>query len=162
MNYLTELKAFHDSILMNGLSTGQIALWYALMYINNKCNWTEWFSASNQVLTIQTGLSRSGILKARNELKQKGYIDFKPRGTEATLYKMIPMSKSTQDSVQVGKQVGVQDSTQDGVQVGNTLNKHKPKHKQEKNIKKENCGTKFNNFPERDYDMENLERQLLS
>lgn len=143
---------------MNGLSTGQIALWYALMYINNKCNWTEWFSVSNQVLSIQTGLSRSGILKARNELKQKGYIDFKARGTEATLYKLIPMSKSTQDGVQVGKQVSVQDSTQDGVQVGNTLNKHKPKHKQEKNIKKE---TKFSNFPEREYDMGELEQQLL-
>ena len=142
MNYLIELKAFHDSILMNGLSTGQIALWYALMYINNKCNWTEWFSVSNQVLSIQTGLSRSGILKARNELKQKGYIDFKARGTEATLYKLIPMSKSTQD----------------GVQVGNTLNKHKPKHKQEKNIKKE---TRFSNFPEREYDMGELEQQLL-
>ena len=158
MNYLIELKAFHDSILMNGLSTGQIALWYALMYINNKCNWTEWFSVSNQVLSIQTGLSRSGILKARNELKQKGYIDFRARGTEATLYKMIPMSKSTQDGVQVGKQVGVQDSTQDGVQVGNTLNKHKPKHKQEKSIKKE---TRFSNFPEREYDMGELEQQLL-
>ena len=143
---------------MNDLSTGQIALWYALMYINNKCNWTEWFSVSNQVLSIQTGLSRSGILKARNELKQKGYIDFKARGTEATLYKMIPMSKSTKDSTQVGKQYGVQGSKQVSVQDSNTLNKHKPKHKQEKNIKKE---TKFSNFPEREYDMEQLEQQLL-
>lgn len=162
MNYILELKAFHDSLLMNDLSTGQIALWYALMYINNKCNWTEWFSVSNQVLSIQTGLSRSGILKARNELKQKGYIDFRPKGTEATLYKVIPMSNSKQGSVQDSTQDGVQGSTQVSVQDSNTLNKHKPKHKQEKNIKKENCGTKFSNFPERDYDMENLERQLLS
>lgn len=161
MNYIIELNAFHDSLLMNDLSTGQIALWYALMHINNKCNWIEWFSASNKVLSIQTGMSRSGILKARNELKQKGYIDFKPKGTESTLYKIIPMSNSTQDGVQDGKQGSVQGSTQDGVQESNTINKHK---QETKHIKKNNTkkgGTKFKNFPEREYDMSELEEQLL-
>ena len=72
MNYITAINSFWYSATMNPLSTGQIALWFALMHINNGCNWTEWFQAPNQVLSVLTGMSRSGILKARNELKQRG------------------------------------------------------------------------------------------
>ena len=114
MNYLTIINAFWDWATTNPLSTGQVSLYFALLHVCNKSNWTEWFQAPNQVLSVLTGLSRSGILKARNELKQKGLIDFKERGTKATLYKLIianSKQKSKQDSTQVGKQVGVQNST---------------------------------------------------
>jgi len=122
MNYIAEINAFWDLASVNPLSTGQVALWFGLMHINNKCNWTEWFSAPNQVLSIHTGLSRSSILKARNVLKQLGFIDFRERGTKATLYKMISIAKDSaiSNSTQVGAQDGVQDSTQDGVQDGVT------------------------------------------
>ena len=89
MNYLTIINAFWDWATTNPLSTGQVSLYFALLHVCNKSNWTEWFQAPNQVLSVLTGLSRSGILKARNELKQKGLIDFKERGTKATLYKLI-------------------------------------------------------------------------
>ena len=85
------------------------------MYINNKCAWIEWFSVPNITLESNTGLSRSGIAKARNALKQYGLIDFKPNGTKATSYKMFTMLKSEQVSNQVG--------VQDGNQIGGTLNK---------------------------------------
>ena len=139
MNYLAEINAFHDRIMLNNLSTGQIALWYALMHINNLCYWQEWFTVSNQVLSIQSGLSRSGILKARNELKQLDIIDFRPRGTQSTAYKMIPMSKSAQVSTQEGKQDGVQDSNQDSKQNSGTINKQetKPNGNSKKGISKE-------------------------
>lgn len=129
MNYIAEINSFWDSTILNPLSTGQVALWFGLMHINNKCNWTEWFTVSNQVLSIHTGLSRSGILKARNELKQRGLIDFRERGTKATSYKMVTMSNSVQDSTQDGKQVCNQDGVQDSTQDSNTLNKHKLKQK---------------------------------
>lgn len=121
------------------------------MYINNKCAWIEWFSVANITLESNTGLSRSGIIKARNALKQYGIIDFKTNGTKATNYKLFSliksdvaksnqaesdMVKSVQDitkstqaedtiskSTQNGVQNGVQVSTQDGVQDGVTLNK---------------------------------------
>ena len=128
MNYLTIINAFWDWATTNPLSTGQVSLYFALLHVCNKSNWTEWFQAPNQVLSVLTGLSRSGILKARNELKQKGLIDFKERGTKATLYKLIianSKQKSKQDSTQVGKQVGVQNST--------PLDKQK--HKQTQNKK---------------------------
>lgn len=118
-NYISIINHFWDSVTINPLSTGQVSLYFALLHKNNKDGWNEWFTAPNQVLSILTGLSRSGILKARNELKQRGYIDFKERGTKATLYKIITMSNSKQDSVQ--------NSAQDGVQNSNTLYKQKQK-----------------------------------
>ena len=48
------------------LSTGQIALWHALMFLNNECYWKEWFTVSNTMLELYTGLSRQAILKNRN------------------------------------------------------------------------------------------------
>lgn len=123
MNYITEINAFHDKVELNSLSSGQIALWYALMHINNKCGWIEWFTVSNQVLSIHSGLSRSGILKARNQLKQLELLDFKERGTKATAYKLITMSESKQESNQESKQERKQTSNQ----ASNTLNKQKQK-----------------------------------
>lgn len=150
MNYLTIINAFWDWAMTNPLSTGQVSLYFALLHVCNKSNWTEWFQAPNQVLSVLTGLSRSGILKARNELKQKGLIDFKERGTKATLYKLIianSKQKSTQDSTQAertianstqdSKQESKQDSTQVGKQVGvqNSTPLDKQKHKQKQNKK---------------------------
>lgn len=127
MNYIAEIKAFYDLVQVKQLSTGQIALWNALMYINNKCAWIEWFTVPNILLELNTGMSRSGVLKARNSLKQYGLIDFKANGTKASTYKINTIAKSTQESNQSSVQDSTQDSTQDGkqdgVQDGNTLNK---------------------------------------
>ncbi len=160
MNYLTIINAFWDWATTNPLSTGQVSLYFALLHVCNKSNWTEWFQAPNQVLSVLTGLSRSGILKARNELKQKGLIDFKERGTKATLYKLIianSKQKSTQDSTQAERTIAnstqdskqkstqeskqaertIANSTQVGKQVGvqNSTPLDKQKHKQKQNKK---------------------------
>lgn len=137
MNYIALINSFWDSAILSPLSTGQVSLYMALLHINNRSNWIEWFTAPNQVLSVLTGLSRSGILKARNELKQRGLIDFRERGTKATVYKITTMSNSAQDSTQNSNQNSEQDSTQNsnqnGEQNSSTLNKHKHKQKQ-KNI----------------------------
>lgn len=125
MNYLAEILAFYDLVQVKQLSTGQIALWHALMAINNRCTWIEWFTVPNLTLELNTGMSRSGVLKVRNALKQYGLIDFKVNGTKATNYKMITIAKSKQESNQIGKQVSTQDGKQVGKQVRNTLNKRK-------------------------------------
>lgn len=134
MNYLTEILAFNDLIQVKQLATGQIALWYALMYINNKCGWQEWFTVSNLTLQLQTGLSRDGINKSRNILKQNGLLDFKQNTTKATSYKLNTMSKF----IQVSSQVSIQDSSQVGSQVSSqissALNKQN-KTKQNKIVK---------------------------
>ena len=132
MNYLKQVLAFNDRLLINPLSSGQIALWHALMNINNKCAWIEWFSAPNLTLEALCGLSRQGINKARNALKQEGLIDFKTNGTKATSYrikKLYTTSYSSQDSlqssIQGSSQSGLQDSSQGSSQNSSTLNKEK-------------------------------------
>ena len=137
MNYLAEIKAFYDLVQVKQLSTGQIALWHALMAINNKCAWIEWFTVPNIMLELNTGMSRSGVLKARNSLKQYGLIDFKTNGTKATNYKIITMAKSKQESNQNSTQESEQTSTQDSTQDSNTLNKLNETKQKRRNIKKE-------------------------
>lgn len=133
MNYIAVLNSFWDSVGTNPLSTGQVSLYVALLHVNNRSNWIEWFTVPNQVLSVLTGLSRSGILKARNELKQRGLIDFRERGTKATLYKMLTIANSVQDGKQDSTQIGVQNGVQDGkqisVQKSNTLYKQKTETK---------------------------------
>ena len=127
MNYIAQINAFWDSATTNPLSTGQVSLYFALLHVCNRSNWTEWFAAPNQVLSVLTGLSRSGILKARNELKQRGLIDFQEKATKATKYK-VTMANSKPVSTQIGVQDGMQIGVQDGTQISDTLYKHK--HKQ--------------------------------
>ena len=128
MNYIAQINAFWDSATTNPLSTGQVSLYFALLHVCNKSNWTEWFQAPNQVLSVLTGLSRSGILKARNELKQRGLIDFQEKATKATKYK-VTMANSKQVSTQIGVQDGTQIGVQDGTQISDTLYKHKQNEK---------------------------------
>lgn len=126
MNYLSQLQAFRDyQMFETKLSSGQIALWHALMQINNKCAWIEWFTAANQTLETLSGSSRSAINKNRNVLKQLGLIDFRSNGKKATSYKVCVLytSNSTQGSVQQSTQQRVQESTQRSAQDSGTLTK---------------------------------------
>ena len=148
MNYLAEIKAFYDLVQVKQLSTGQIALWHALMAINNKCAWIEWFTVPNIMLELNTGMSRSGVLKARNSLKQYGLIDFKTNGTKATNYKIITIAKSkqesNQDSTQESEQASKQVSTQESEQDSNTLNKLNETKLKKENIKRKSYGENQN------------------
>ncbi len=92
MNYLHEIIAFDEMIGLKPLSSGQIALWYALMAICNKLSWQEWFAVSSQVLETKSGLSKRGVVYARNRLKELGMIDFRVRDKKPTLYRIIPCS----------------------------------------------------------------------
>lgn len=136
MTCLNEILAFHTFAQIKSLSAGQIALWYALMYINNKCHWQEWFTVASKTLESGCGLTREGIKRARNALKQLGLIDFKSStGGKATAYKMIFLSDntqgSTQDSTQGSTQGSTQDSTQDSTKGCTPLNRQ-DKNRQDK------------------------------
>ncbi|MCI2020636.1 MAG: hypothetical protein LKJ60_13690 [Lentilactobacillus buchneri] len=141
MNYLLQLRAFDDYRLYETkLSSGQTSLWYALMSINNKAHWQEWFTAANVVLERLSGLSRSGIVKNRNVLKQLGLIDFQSNGRKATSYRVCVLytSDSTQRSVQDSTQESTQRSVQDSVQRSSALikqNKTKQKPLRQKRAK---------------------------
>ena len=164
MNYLSQLQAFRDyKMYETKLSSGQIALWYALMEINNKCAWIEWFTAANQTLETLSGLSRAGINKNRNVLKQLGLIDFKSNGKKATSYKVCVLytSNSIQDSTQQSIQRSVQGSIQDGIQQSSTLTKQKlnkteTKQKQDQTTTADAYWLKFVEVTASPYILENL------
>lgn len=123
MNYLKEILNFEKLQELNQVSPGQARLWYVLMYVNNLAGWKDWFTVASSTLEFRSGLSRQGVIKSRDRLKQLGYIDFKTNGRKATAYHMNPLMPSQyqdglQDSVQGGLQAGVQDSVQTSLQVG--------------------------------------------
>ena len=103
MNLFALMEAIYVKQLLNPGSSGQLALMWALVYVANKCRWKEWFTVPSITLMNLTGLSRQGILKARNQLRQRGLIDYRERGTKASTYRLTvlgTMSNSVQDSVQ--------------------------------------------------------------
>lgn len=135
MNYIKQLNTFYEMIMTNPLSSGQIALWSALMHINNKCSWIEWFSASSSRLQEITGLSESGISKARNALKQRGFIDFRKSSNRkiAPQYKIIELNGTVVSNVE-----STVESNTDSTVVSNVestaLNKPKQKLKPKHDI----------------------------
>lgn len=132
MNYIQQIRAFDDFKLYKArLSAGQIALWHVLMSINNKTSWQEWFTAANVTLESLSGLSRSGILKNRNILKQMELIDFKTNGRKSTSYHVCTLytsdskHESNQSSKHSSKHSSTHSSKHSSKHESNTLVKHK-------------------------------------
>lgn len=126
MDYIRQLNAFRDWLLVNDLPTSAIALWYALMTINNMTGWKERFSAPNSVVEKLTGLSKQGLVDARRKLLEAGLIEYeKGKKGKAPVYKIVPLVNSLdQSEYQSAYQSGYQSHTQ-----CLTIPKHKHKQK---------------------------------
>ena len=96
MNYLKEILEFNNFAILNELSAGQRAMWHALMSINNKCGWKEWFTAPTLVLLTESGLSESGVRKAREALVELHLIEYKSNGAKAPFYKINSLANYTE------------------------------------------------------------------
>ena len=94
LNYMAELNAMRDYLLLRPLASGQISLWHGLMMINNLWGWKSWFTAPNMTLRAFSGLSDSGIYKARKVLKERELIDYLPgsSGVIPAKYHIYPVS----------------------------------------------------------------------
>lgn len=93
MNYIKLLNSFYDRLETNSLSTSAIALWHAIVHVNNKAGWPEEFTVAVSVLCVKTGLSERTINNARNDLKMNGLIDFRSRkGNKSAVYKVVDLS----------------------------------------------------------------------
>lgn len=113
MNYIKQLNGFFDSLLVNPLSTTAQTLYVHLLDINNRCGWKERFTVANTVLQSRATLSRQQLDRARNELKQKGYIDYeKGSGNKAGIYLIVCFD--TQHDTQRDTQGDTHDDTQSG------------------------------------------------
>ena len=80
MNYITEINRFYDWLETNQVPKSAIALWHALMHIDNKTGWEQKFTVAISTIESKTGFKRSELNEARNILKQKGRINWRPRG----------------------------------------------------------------------------------
>ena len=167
MNYVIELNLFDEFLKNHQLSTGQIALWHALMQISNKNYWPEWIDIKSSDLEFRTGLSRHGIREARKRLEELGLIKTKSNKTKATSYHLISLTilqNTTQDFQQDNARFSTSlrkifnKTTQDFQQVepGNPLaarGRISHKTKTINNI----YNKKFNNYNQRSYSDSTLE-----
>ncbi len=92
MNYINQLNAFYELLDSNPVSQNAFCLYGHLMDICNKLFWKERFTIANSTLVIKTGINRRTLDRARNELIQKKYIEYKKgSGNQAGEYKIIPL-----------------------------------------------------------------------
>lgn len=104
MNYLSISINFARQIPMLNPTTGEIALFHALLDLKNidmkfksktgkKKSWADGIDPTSATLQLYSGLSANGIVKAREKLKTLGLIDFKSRGRrKSTVYKLLDVS----------------------------------------------------------------------
>ncbi|MEA4963986.1 helix-turn-helix domain-containing protein [Lutispora sp.] len=87
------MHALYDWLQKNCLGKSAQLLYYTLMLINNKCGWSEWFQRTNRSICGLIGFDEKTLQSARNELKQKGLIDFNPgkKKGDVTKYKILPL-----------------------------------------------------------------------
>jgi DnaD/phage-associated family protein len=101
MNYIKELNAFRDWLLVNNLTSSAILLWHTLMTLNNASGWKKQFNAPTPVVQQLTGMSKQSIANARQQLLEHKLIRYEPgkKGT-APIYEMISfIDESTTQNV---------------------------------------------------------------
>lgn len=100
INQLNELyKRIGDGKLK--LTTMQLALYMALLHINNRLFWKEQFGVTMPELKKLIGVSKTEtISKARKELMKKGLITFEQScgGREATKYRIKKLYKEPSEN----------------------------------------------------------------
>lgn len=102
INFVKEFNTFMEYAQHNMLSMREKMLWIALFYIaNNRAkynplnqtyDWPDGFMlVSNDELHMLANLDKKAVLSVRNQLKQRGLIDFRQgaRNTEKPSYRLI-------------------------------------------------------------------------
>lgn len=117
MSYLTISNNFARQIPIVRPTTGEISLFHALLDLKNfdmmrahnmgiKKSWADAIDPTSDTLRLYSGLSSSGIVKARSKLKQLGFIDFKSRGhRRSTVYKLFDPDDNKINNESVNKSV---------------------------------------------------------
>lgn len=100
MNFTIMGLAFGNWLLLNNLNPDAIALYHALLFMNNKMTvnvngewyWKVEFKVPGATLRqLSGGISETQLDRMRNQLKQAGLIDYrKGRGNQSGTYSLIP------------------------------------------------------------------------
>lgn len=151
MNYIKQVNTFYRLLPNNPLSSNAQCLYLYLLNKNNEFGWAKEFTIANSIVMGFTSLNISALQRARNELKQKGYIGYKKGvGNHAGIYEMMQFEQPyEQQSEQQTKQ-----QTDSNV---NTLNKRKENKTKQKNQKK-NTKKKYGEYGNVELDDEQYEK----
>ena len=152
MNYIKELNGFREWLLSNELPANAVSLWYTLMSINNSARWKKRFNAPNAIVRQLSGLTKQGLLDARNKLKEQGLIDFeKGKRGQASVYEMISLARTDESTLyqspdesayqsldqSQGESIGLLADTSWGESLGEFRPVLKQKHKEKQERRKE-------------------------
>lgn len=89
VNYLLEINAFYRWLENHPLSSGAIALWHALMQQWNLSFWEDEFTPALEILCLRSGLSKSSVYRAREELRNAELLQYSQRKKQATKYELV-------------------------------------------------------------------------
>lgn len=121
MNYIKQLNAFYKLLPNNPLSSNAQCLYNYLLNKNSELGWIKEFTVSNMIVCGFTCLSRQALDRARNELKQKGYIEY-TKGVSNQAGKYLIVCFDTQNDTQDNTHGDTQNDIQGGHKMS-TLNK---------------------------------------
>lgn len=92
MNYIEQLNSFYELIEQHPISIKAFRLYHQLLHINNTLFWRERFVLPNSRLVNSTGIDDRTFDRVRNELIQKGLIEYKRgKGNQAGEYKVVKL-----------------------------------------------------------------------
>ena len=75
-DFIRQFNAFAD-LSIGDLDVNAFAVYVRLFAANNKAGRVEWFSMTNERLMAETGINEKPIIRAKNELIQKGFIEYR-------------------------------------------------------------------------------------
>ena len=93
-DFFRQFNSFADLSIGN-FDTNAFSLYIRLLMINNKAGRIEWFGVTNERLIVETGLNEKSIIKARNDLIQKGFINYaKGKKGSPSRYSIVPLDEN--------------------------------------------------------------------
>lgn len=99
MNYIKELNAFRNWLLLHDLSSGAILLWHTLMSINNMAGWSSKFNANEKIIHQLTGLPENRLAEAHKQLLDHDLIVYhKGCKGRSSVYQMVSMDEKMNQS----------------------------------------------------------------
>ena len=127
MDYIKQLKGFRIARVTNPIGKNAKLLYFILLDEANAAFFPEWLCLSNSTLQGCSDLCKSELLRARNELIQKGYIEYR-KGTkgQAPKYKIFSLEDSAysfaaDSETNLGTNLGTDLGTDLGADLGTDL-----------------------------------------
>lgn len=177
MNYLTEIIAFEQWLETHYLPISSQLLWYKLMYKCNRSGWSEWVTVDNRrfMADMQMG-NENTFTKARDELIKAGLIDYqKGKKGSPNRYRIISFTSRNTCKIEVYPEVYPEVNVEVYPEVYpevNVADIYKQKQNKNNIPPKSPCEgekkraprksrSQYNQFMKNDYDVDQLEKELL-